>query len=239
VLLDLDDDEGKRQRVRVIETKYEDASLKDPKVSQTERWENVDDSRFRELEKAIDLVVERKPPGKYDSEAEKKVQPPAMAYVAPAGQSNQYGSWQNGVWHWLPQYLILSQLLRGPSYPPIRMDDYRSYDRYRRYGGTWSGSGGRNWGGVLRDGGSGLGGALRRSLERYSRRDDSGVGSSSRPRERWSWGGSGGSYGGSRYQSRGSFGGSRYQSRPSTGGFGSRSYSRGFGGRSFGGRGRR
>jgi hypothetical protein len=242
VLLELDEDDPRRQRVRVVETKYADASLQNPQVSQTERWENIDDARFRELERAVDMVVERKPPGKYDSEAEKKVQAPAYAYVAPVGQSNQYGSWQNGVWHWLPQYLILSQLLRGPSYPPIGMGDYRNYDSYRRRGDTWYGRYGRTWGGgVARGGGSGIGGALRRTLENYSRGDDSGARSSSRPRERWTWGGRSGSFGGSRYQSRGSFGGSRYRSRPSTGGFGSRSYSRGMGrsfGRSFG-RGRR
>lgn len=182
VLLDLDEGDRKRQRVRVVETKYADASLKDPKVTQDERWENIDDNRFRELERAIDMVVERKPPGKFETEADKRVQAPGYAYIAPAGQSNQYGSWQNGVWNWLPQYLILSQLLRGPSYPPVRMDDYYNYDRHRRSGGTWYGRYGRTWGG---GGERGLGGALRRSMEGLRNRGgDSDVRSSSRPRER-------------------------------------------------------
>lgn len=235
VLLDLDNERAKRQRVRVVETKYADASLQNPQVSQNERWENIDDNRFRELERAVNMVVERKPPGKYETDSDKHVQAPGYAYIAPAGQANQYGAWQGGVWHWLPQYLILSQLLRGPSYPPVRVDDYYNYDRYRRSGGTWYGGYGRTWSGS----GSGIGGSLRRSYENWTRRSDPEVGTSSRPRERWSWGGSGGSYEGSRYQNRGSYGGSRYQSRPSSGGFGSRSYSRGWsGGRSFG-RGRR
>lgn len=233
VLLDLDDS-GPRQRVRVVETKYTDASLQNPQVSNTERWESIDENRFSQLGQAIDMVVERKAPGKYEAETDKRVQAPGYAYIAPAGQSNQYGYWSNGVWSWLPQYLILSQMLRGPSYPPVRVDDYYNYDRYRTRGGTWYGRYGRTW---ERGGNSGVGGTLRRSIERYTRNEDSGVRSSSRPRERWTWGGSGSSYSDSRYKSRGSFGGSRYQSRPSGSGFGSRSYSRGFG-RSFG-RGRR
>ena len=229
VLLELDRDENPRQQVRVVETKYADASLANPQVSNTERWEPIKETRFRELEKAVGMVVERKPPGKYDSEAELTAQAPGYAYIAPPGQSNQYGAWNNGVWNWLPQYLILSQLLRGPSYPPVRYDDYSNYDRHRRRGDVWYGRYGRTWGG----GGSvGTGGGLRGALERYAGRSSgsgSGVESSSRPRERWTWGGKSGGFGSSQYRSRGTFGGSRYGSGSSSRGFGSRSYSRGFG----------
>ena len=180
------------------------------------------------------LVIERKPAGKYDSEAEKTAQEPGYAYIAPPGQSNQYGSWNNGVWSWLPQYLILSQLLRGPSYPPVRTDDWHGYDRARRSGTVWRRAD--------RGAGGSAGGALRRALEglgneRASR--PSADSNSGRRRETWSWGGkSGGTFGESRYKSRGSFGGSRYQSRAPSGGFGSRGYTRGLG-RAFGRGGRR
>jgi hypothetical protein len=246
VLLDLDDDDGNKQKVRVVQTKYPDASLQNGQVSQDERWENVTASRFSGLAKSVGMVVERKPAGKFDNEAEQNIQAPGYAYIAPPGQSNQYGSWNNGVWSWLPQYLILSQLLRGPSYPPVRMDDWSSYDRHRRSGGTWygrDGSYGREWG-RYRDRGLARGGSTsgwRRMFENWtsSKRPEVSAPSEGRRRETWTWGGKSGSFGDSRYRSRGSFGGSRYQSRPSSG-FGSRSYSRGFGGgRSFGRGGRR
>jgi len=229
VLQDLDDKDGGREKLRVVETKYPDATLSNGQSSSREEWQSVDASRFKELKRSIGMVVERKAPGRYDSEADRNIQAPGYAYIAPPGQSNQYGSWNNGVWSWLPQYLILSQLLR-PSYPPIYHGDWNDYDRYRRsgtvwrgrsgeYGSTWS-RGGGSWTDRLRTWGSGTssqgGGTI-----------SSG---STRPRDTWNTGGS--TYGGSRYQSRGGYSGSRYQSRPSggfggSGSFGSRGYSRG------------
>ncbi|HYZ82839.1 MAG TPA: hypothetical protein VE621_00470 [Bryobacteraceae bacterium] len=237
LLLDLDQENGRKQHVRIVKTRYPDATLNNGQVSQEERWESA--AASRDLERAVGMVIEHKPAGRYDSEAERTTQPPGYAYIAPPGQSNQYGSWSNGVWSWLPQYLILSQVLRGSSYPPIRMDDWYDYDRARRRGETWYGRDGRfnrTWGNY-RDRGS----SMRRALEGWtSKREDPRPDvSDSRPRETWKWGGSGSSYSGSRYQNRGTFGGSRYQSRPSGGNFGFRSYSRGSGGRSFGRGGRR
>ncbi|MBC7926049.1 MAG: hypothetical protein H7039_10375 [Bryobacteraceae bacterium] len=231
LLLELDDDNGQKQKVRVVETKYADAALSSPQVSNREEWENVDASRMEQLKKSIGMVVERKPAGKYDSEAEKVLQPPGYAYIAPPGQSNQYGSWNNGVWGWLPQYLLLSQMLRTNNYPPIGTRDWNDYDRSRRrgdvwygrsgqYGGTWSGGGstrgGGSWSDRVRGWGSGT----------SSQGGGTVSGGSTRARDGWNTGGS--TYGGSRYENRGGYGGSRYQSRPSGGsGFGSRGYSRG------------
>jgi hypothetical protein len=237
VLLDLDEDQ-RRQKVKVVETKFPDATLKDGQTSQKEVWENVDEARFRASAENVGMVIERKPPGKYDSEAERSAQAPGYAYVAAPGQSNQYGSWSNGVWHWLPQYLILSQLLRS-SHPPITTGDYLGYDRARRRGETWYGHSGqyrRPWGG---SGWSSRTSAARRVLDSIARSGSGGGWYKERPRKEERSFGSGG-FGGSKYQSRGSYGGSRYQSRGGGfSGFGSRSYSRGFGGRGFGGRGRR
>ena len=212
VLLDLDDKNGKREQVRTVRTTYPDATMQNGQVSQEEKWENVHDARFRELERNVGMVIERKPAGRYDSEAERNAQAPGYAYMAPPGQANQYGSWQNGMWQWLPQYLILSHLLRGPSYPPVRMDDYYDYDRARRRGETWHGRDGRYshpWG----DRGASS------AVSRDGRWTNSRVRRTS---------GGGGGFTGSKYQSRGTFGGSQYQSRRSSS-FGSRSYSRGFG----------
>lgn len=234
LLLEVNKDREREQKVRIVRTKYPDATLQNGQVSQEERWENIAANRAKDLERNVGMVIERKPAGKYDTESEKVAQEPGYAYIAPPGQANQYGSWNNGVWNWLPQYLILSQLLRGPSYPPVRMDDYYGYDRARRMGGTWYGH--------SRSPGSSVGGALRRALEGFGGGRSSGPSvdsGSSRPRETWKWGGGSGGFGGSRYQSRGSYGGSRYESRRPSGGFGSRGYTRGFGGRSFGRGGRR
>jgi hypothetical protein len=237
VLLELDGET--RQKVRVVETRFSDGAMKDGTTSEQERWEEIDAARFQQVADKSGMVIERKPAGKYDSEAERTAQAPAYAYVAPPGQANQYGSWSNGVWSWLPQYLILSQLLRGSQYPPITAGDYRDYDQARRRGDVWygrdnryRGSSGGRW--------SNRGSGARRTLEYLSRsaRNSRGWYQERSPGGTPSASGSGG-FSGSRYRSRGTFSGSRYQSRG--GGFGSRSYSRGFGrslGRSFG-RGRR
>jgi hypothetical protein len=170
-------------------------------------------------------VVERKPAGKYDSEAEHVAEAPAFAYIAPPGQSNTYGGWHNGVWEWLPQYLILRELLQPRYNGPITPGDWQAYDYARRRGDTWYGPGdvfnrsrGGGWTWSSRD------------SRPYTGRDAGGF---YHERSSTPGYGSGGGFSGSKYQSRGSFSGSRYQSR---GSFGSRSYSRGsFGG----GRGRR
>jgi hypothetical protein len=231
VLVELEED-GRRQKVRVVETKFPDSTLNGGQASQQERWENVDEARFRELANNVGMVIERKPAGKYDSEAERAAQAPAYAYVAPPGQANQYGSWSNGVWQWLPQYLILSQLLRGSQHPPITSGDYLDYDRSRRRGETWYGRSGeyrQSWGRS----------ASRRVLDSIARSTRDRGWYRERPRTEEPRGLGSGGYSGSKYQSRGSYSGSRYQSRGGGfGGFGSRSYSRGFG-RGFGRGGRR
>ncbi|MBC8165618.1 MAG: hypothetical protein H7Y20_07080, partial [Bryobacteraceae bacterium] len=133
VLLDIDDDHGIKEKVRIVETKYTDAALSNPQPTSKEVWEDVDSGRLADLKKSIGMVVERKPPGKYDSEVEKTLQAPGYAYIAPPGQANQYGGWNNGVWSWLPQYLIMSQLLRS-NHGPMTHGDYYGYDSARRRG---------------------------------------------------------------------------------------------------------
>jgi hypothetical protein len=225
VLLDLAD--GPRQKVRVIETKFSDSSLQDGQTTSQERWENIDEPRLNQLADNVGMVVERKPAGKYDSEAELTPQPPAYAYVAPPGQANVYGSWSNGVWHWLPQYLLLSHLLTRSAYPPITSGDFYAYQNARRRGELWYGRYGEyhrpssfDW--------SNRGSAARRTLDSWARSSGGSGWYRERPRAGDSRTWNSGGYSGSRYQSRGDFSGSRYQSRGSFRSFGSRSYSRGF-----------
>ncbi len=253
LLLDVDDNHGLREKVRVVKTKYKDATLAGGEASSEERWEEAEAARKPDAEKSVGMVIARKPAGKYDSEVERVVQPPAIAYVAPPGQSNSYGSWQNGVWNWLPQYLILSHLLNA-SRGPITAPDYEGYYQARRRGEIFYGRGdGYQWWHGSRttpsvgsggSGGSGAGGGILGRAREWANSRSSG-GTSSGPtdfyKERPKTYSNGGGYSGSQYQNRGSYSGSRYQSRGgySPGGsFGSRSYSRGGGfsggGRSFG-----
>lgn len=204
--------EEERQKVRFVRTQFPDATLANGATTQEEKWEPIARARAEDLERNTGMVIAHKPAGKYDSEAESGPQAPGYRYIAPAGQANMYGAWNNGVWTWLPQYLIMSQLLRGPSYPPITTGDYGSYQSARQRGEVF-------YGHSRPSGGS----TLRRTMDRFRTGSSSGGGFwREREQPRAS---SGGGYSGSRYESRGSYSGSRYQSR--SGGF--RSYSRGMG----------
>lgn len=242
LLLDYDKGHNPPAQIRTVKTKFKDATLTGGDTSSEDRWENVA-VRAKKPDESVGMVFERKAAGKYDSEAEHVVEPPAYARVAPPGQSNQYGSWQNGMWHWLPQYLILSQLLnmnRGPIYT----NDYYAYDQARRRGDIFYGRNNEyRWSHSPRTVPGSSGGGLGRLRDWVAR---SGSGSSTysgqtgggyyreRPK---TWGDSG--YSGSKYQSRGGYSGSRYQSRGGGfGGFSSRGGGFG-GGRSFGRGGRR
>ena len=208
LLVDVETGES-RQKVRIVRTRFPDSTLAHGDTTSEERWEPLDSTR----EDRTGMVIERKPAGKYDSEAERAVQAPAYAYIAPPGQSNAYGSWSGGVWHWLPEYLLLSQLLHS-SRDTITLPDYDAYRTARSRGEVYYG----------------------RNREYYSPRSAPQPSSSNgwyteRPR----------GFSGSQYQSRGSYSGSQYRSRGSYGssgfgssGFGSsgsRSYSRSRGGR--------
>lgn len=249
LILDVDTGDN-QEKVRYVRTKYGDAALSNPQVTNEERTESIDPARVRDAEKQEGMVVARKPAGKYDSEADRTVQPPAIAYVAPPGQSNHYGSWNNGVWSWLPQYLILRELLNA-SRGPITHGDYSGWDSARRRGEVYYPSNGSGWWHSRRTVPSTGGGWADRARDWAKSRSggvtlppksSSGSGGGFY-KERPKTYGSGGGYSGSQYQSRGSYSGSKYQSRGGYGSFGSRSYSRGGGfgggGRSFGRGGRR
>ena len=203
------------EKVRIVRTQYKDATLTGGQTSSEEKWQSIDPGRVREAERNVGMVIERKPAGKYDSEAERVIQPPAYAYIAPPGQSNQYGSWAGGVWHWLPEYLILSHLLRSTQGPS--MGDYYGWDQARRRGETWYGNSGRSsgWTWSRNSGSSSSSGTGTGWYQERPKFGDRSFGSSS-------------------YRSRGTFSGSRFQSR---GTFGSRSFGGGM--RSFGRGGRR
>jgi hypothetical protein len=231
LLVDLDQDDGYREKLRIVRTRFPDATQSGGQTTTEEKWETIDAARYRDARRNVGMAVEHKPVGKYDSESEHVPQPPAYAYIAPPGQSNAYGSWTSGVWHWLPEYLILSHLLHG-SRGPVTTGDFEAYQSARRRGDIFYG---RNQeyrppGGEYRPrwGGGGIGSVLRPSAPSSSPGSQTSTGwYKERPKP--SWGDRG--FNGSKYESHGAFSGSRYQSR---GTFGARSYSRPSGGfRSF------
>jgi hypothetical protein len=233
VLLDVDRDHDPPDKVRIVTTKFKDAALTGGETTSEEKWETVPGVRQKNADETLGMVVERKGAGKYDSEAERVVQPPAYARIAPPGQSNAYGFWSNGVWNWLPQYMILSHLL-NTSRTPVTTGDFYAYQQARRSGQIFYGRNNEfRWGHSPRSTSGGVFGRVRDWAESQGRSTGSTGGWYKERPKTW---GSGG-FGSSQYRSRGTFSGSRFQSR---GGFGSRSFSRGFGGavRSFG-RGRR
>jgi hypothetical protein len=205
LLLDVDQGRDARQKIRIVRTRYPDATLQHGETTSEEHWEPLSAFAAREAGYNTGMVIERKPAGEYDSEAQRTVQPPAYAYIAPPGESNRYGSWSGGIWHWLPEYLILSQLLHA-SRGPVSEPDYESYQNARRRGEVFYG---RNLDFDF----------TRQSSEKrpgysYSRPPPFSAPSSGgwyRERAPSSDGEQG--YAGSRYQSRGTFSGSRYQSR--------------------------
>ena len=192
---------GDRQKVRVI---------------RTQDGNSVSEERTESRQPAIGseyagMVIEHKPAGKYDSEAERTPQPPSAAYVAPPGLSNSYGHWTDGVWHWLPQYLILSQLLHmHMSRPPvITTRDYEAWRLPSRRGLPPP---------VVT-------GPIPRTppMPSGSIQSPGGQQSSSgwwKERPKPSWGDR--SYDSSRYKNKGSYSGSRYQSKGTFRSFGGR-----------------
>ena len=195
---------------------------------ETEAWKKVAKSEYLAMEKNLGMVLEHKATGKFDSEAEKKVQAPGYAYVARPGQRNRYGYWENrggnSFWVFYGQYAFMRNVFWGGSYRPIQVPEYRGYrDSYDR-GRTWYG---RDTKGKPRYGSSGSYTTSRYKSSKFKTSD----GFKSTQFKR-----SGGTYRGSRYSTpssrgrSGSYSGSRYSGGRSS--FGSRSS---FGGSRFGG----
>jgi hypothetical protein len=149
ILTDLDaprfgSDREYRERIKTVRTHILDVPAKKSETSSEERWVSVSPQAYRAVEKDLGMVIAHKDAGLYDTEAQTTPQPPGFAYIAPESQgSNQYGYWshRNGesVWTWLPQYLILRELLRGPDYRPIILDEYRGYRTAQQTGHTYYG----------------------------------------------------------------------------------------------------
>jgi hypothetical protein len=92
------------------------------------------------------MAIEHKPTGRYDAEAERVAQPPGYAYVAPYGQTNQYGHWDHhdgrDFWVFYGQYALMRDLLFNRDYRPFDRYEYEDYRNYRQRNQTYYGGGG-------------------------------------------------------------------------------------------------
>lgn len=131
--------------VKVISTHLTDVEDHKSTTDTEQKAEQYPLSKCDSLQNDVGMEIEHKPAGAFDSESQRVPEPPGFAYMAPPGQSNQYGHWeaQNGtsVWTWLPEYLILREMLWGPRYIPVPAYEYEGYWSARRSGTTYYGGG--------------------------------------------------------------------------------------------------
>ncbi len=149
ILTDLDEpryggEQVFRERIKTIRTHFANATAKNGETTSEERWVKVSEPEFRAVENDLGMAIAHKDAGLFDSEAQTTPQPAGFAYIAPETQgSNQYGYWTHAgghsVWTWLPEYLILRDLLWNHDYRPVIADEYRRYRSAQTAGKTYYG----------------------------------------------------------------------------------------------------
>lgn len=149
ILIDLDastyeNDRLFRERIKTIRTHLVDPASKQRTTSSSEKWVTVSEPAFRQVEGDLGMAIAHKDAGLFDFEAQTTPEPAGFAYIATEQQgSNQYGYWAHdsgtSVWHWLPEYLILRELLWNHDYRPVVLGEYRGYQVARDAGRTFYG----------------------------------------------------------------------------------------------------
>lgn len=131
------------QKIKTVRAKVADATGKAAAATSDEKWVDVSKAQYQAMEKNLGMAIEHKPAGKYDTESERVAQPAGFAYMAPQGQSNQYGHWQqsNGTSFWVfyGQYALMRDLLFNRDYRPMDSREYRDYSTYRQRNQTYYG----------------------------------------------------------------------------------------------------
>ena len=152
ILVDLDK-HGPREQIRTVRTHYAGPTTGGGQTTSDEQWVNVSQGQFDGNRNNLGMAIEHKPAGKYDVEAERVAQPVGFAYMAPPGQSNQYGYWENrggqSFWVFYGQYALMRDLLFNHSYRPYARYEYYDFRTYRDRGETYYGrdeSGGAKFG---------------------------------------------------------------------------------------------
>src|SRR4051812_45227263 len=134
-----------RECIKTVRTHLEDVAANKSQISNDEHWVTVSEPAYRAIENDLGMTIAHKDVGLFDSEALNTPQPPGLAYVAPMSVGhNQYGYWTNegghSVWAFLPQYLLMRELLRSHDYyRPITVDEYNGYRTAQRSGTTYYG----------------------------------------------------------------------------------------------------
>lgn len=133
-----------RERIKTVRTHFIDVPSHKTETSSDERWVDVSEPAYQSVENDLGMAIAHKDAGVYDSEAETTPEPAGFAYIAPVSQgSNQYGYWTHSggqsFWTFLPQYLILRELLWNHDYRPVLMDEYNGYRTAQRMGRSYYG----------------------------------------------------------------------------------------------------
>jgi len=133
-----------RERLKTVRTHFVDVASKKTETHSEEHWANVSEASFRAVENDLGMAISHKDAGLFDSEAQNTPQPPGFAYVAsPAEGSNQYGYWTHSggesIWTFLPEYLLLRELLWNHDYRPVAASEYGAYRMAQRSGSTYYG----------------------------------------------------------------------------------------------------
>lgn len=131
------------QQIRTVTTHVPDAASKSGATTSSDSWVDVPRPTYEAMRNDLGMAIEHKSAGKYDSESEKVAQPAGFAYMAPPGQSNQYGYWDHSggrdFWVFYGQYALLRDLLFHGGYRPIDYGEYRDYRTYQQTGRTYYG----------------------------------------------------------------------------------------------------
>jgi hypothetical protein len=131
------------QQIRTVTTQVPDAASKAGTTKSEDRWVEVPKPTYDAMRNDLGMAIEHKGAGKYDVEAERVAQPAGFAYMAPPGQSNQYGYWDHSsgrdFWVFYGQYALMRDLLFHGSYRPIDYGEWRDYRTYQQTGRTYYG----------------------------------------------------------------------------------------------------
>ena len=134
---------GPRQKIRTVRIHMADASAKGEVTTSDEKWVDVSQGQFEAMKNNLGMAIEHKPAGKYDIEAERVAQPPGFAYMAPPGQSNQYGHWDHhdgrDFWVFYGEYALMRDLLFNRGYRPLDRYEWEGYRYAQRSGQTYYG----------------------------------------------------------------------------------------------------
>jgi hypothetical protein len=132
------------EKLTTVRTHYTDSGTKRGDTSTDTRWTDITAPQYHSVENDLGMTIAHKDAGLFDSEARMQAQPPGFAYIATPEQGrNQYGYWDHSgghsVWTWLPEYLIMRDLLWGHSYRPIYINEFNGYQTALRSGQTYYG----------------------------------------------------------------------------------------------------